>query len=344
MKRLPTLGRGRHFGRGEILLALGSGLEEDDRRRALRHFGGGCRVCWRRLEELKDAPVRLDASHDFVARAIGRSLLALRGVYEPPPMTSAIHLYWTPKVARDPAVFARLAVEEARLMWVEGSPEGFRALEDAVKLLAVPRRLAVGRARRHDLAALAHLYLAYPVYRRGRIGVDAMHHVRLAGVYRRRGSGDPELRAIELTIGAWLGGVTGWEPAPGERLLVAEQALLRFLESHPSPGHLAELRVYQGMAAARRGDLMGARRSFGDAAVHMPEPCVYGRFFAAYQLAAVALVTGDEPSLERFRGVAEHLAERLDPAATSAMLARLRAPAPEYGAGSAPATGRPRQA
>jgi hypothetical protein len=81
------------------------------------------------------------------------------------------------------------------------------------------------------------------------------------------------------------------------------------------------------MAAARRGDLVGARRHYGDAAVHMPEPCVYGRFFAAYQLAAVSLVTGDQSSLERYRGVAEHLAERLDRAATAAMLARLHEPA-----------------
>jgi len=216
-------------------------------------------------------------------------------------------------------------------MWVEGSPEGLSAPEEAVKLLAVPRRLAVGRARRHDLAALAHLHLAYPAYRRGLLRIDALHHLRLAGVYRRRGSGDPEVRALELMMGAWVGAVTGWERAPGERLLVAEQALLRFLEEHPSPGHLAELRIHQGMEAARRGDLVGARRHYGDAAVHMPEPCVYGRFFAAYQLAAVSLVTGDEPSLERYRAAAEQLAEGLDRAATAAMLAKLRGPAPEYG-------------
>jgi len=331
VKRLPTLGRGRHFLRGELLFALGSGLAEADRRRALRHFSGGCRVCWGRLEGLKDAPVLPDLSHDFVARAIARSLLALRGVYQPPPMMSAIHLYWTPKVTHDPAVFARLVIEEAQLLWVEGSPEGLQAPEDAVKLLAVPRRVVVGRTRRHDLAALAHLYLAYPVYCRGRIGGDAVHHVRLAGEHRRRGSGDPEVRAIELMLGAWLGGVAGWEPAPGERLLVAEQSLLRFLENHPSPGHLAELRVYQGRAAARRGDYEGARRSFLDAAVHMPERCVYGRFFVAYQLAALGLVTGDELLLERFRARAERFAEGLDPAAAAAMLARLHEPAPKHG-------------
>jgi hypothetical protein len=327
---MKRIGRGRHFGRGELLLALGSGLEQGDRRRALRHFGGGCRVCWGRLAELKDAPLRLDASHDFMARAMGRALLDLRGVWEPPPMMTPIHLYWS-KIARDPAVFPRLVIEEAQLMWIEGSPGGRSAPEEAVKLLAVPRRLVVGRARRHDLAALAHLYLAYPAYRRDLLRIDAWHHLRLAGEHRRRGSGDAEVRALELMMGAWVGSVTGWERAPGERLPVAEQALVRFLESHPSPGHLAELRVHQGIAAAHRGDYQGARGSFLDAGVHMPEPCVYGRFFVAYLLAAVGLVSGDEASLERFRGMAERFAEGLDPAATAAKLARLRGPAPEQG-------------
>ena len=67
-----------HFRRGALVYALADGFDEDERRRALSHFGGGCRVCWGRLKELKDVPVRLDASYDYVGRAPGRSLPAIQ--------------------------------------------------------------------------------------------------------------------------------------------------------------------------------------------------------------------------------------------------------------------------
>jgi len=72
---------------------------------------------------------------------------------------------------------------------------------------------------------------------------------------------------------------------------------------------------------------VGARVRFGDAAVHMPERCVYGRFFVAYHLAALSLVAGDRRSLARSQAEAERLAERLDPAVTLEKLERLRAQA-----------------
>ena len=92
----------RHFRKGELIYALADGFDDDERRRALDHFGSGCGVCWGRLEELEAASVRLDASHDYVARALGRTLAALRGVYEVPVMISAVHLYWLGRERHDP--------------------------------------------------------------------------------------------------------------------------------------------------------------------------------------------------------------------------------------------------
>jgi len=220
------------------------------------------------------------------------------------------HLHWIEAlicVGRGDLETASIELEKARSGFKSVDQPGYAAMA-ALELAMV--RIEQGRFKevvalaaeatpvlehfRHSTGIAAALVLLREGLVARQITREVLEQARKALHGLWRGSGDPEVRALELMMGAWVGSATGWERAPGERLLVAEQALLRFLESHPSPGHLAELRVHQGIAAARRGDYEGARGRFLDAAAHMPERCVYGRFFVAYLLAALGLETGDE--------------------------------------------------
>jgi len=316
-----------HYRERDIVHALEHGFDDQRRRRAFGHLGDGCRVCWRRLEGMAHQGVAAELGeagrHDLMARALARSIASIRCRLEVPVLMTPGHLYWARQVAHEPGAFARLALEEAVLLELEAPREGFEVLKGVIAMLE-SRRLGLRPARRHDLAALAHVYLSHALMRR-RDFVAAGLHLGLAAGHRRRGSGDAEVRAIELILGSWVEAEAGLEPEAGERLLVAEHVLGRFLGSRRSPGHLADLRAHQGLNAARHGRYETARESYREALALLPEECVYARNFVTLSLAALALALGDSQEVTRYLAQAGRLAEHPGFAAAADTRESLRA-------------------
>lgn len=310
----------RHLRTSVVARALEHGFGDGDRWRAFVHFGSGCRRCWERFDRLAKTEIPWDpdsgARRDLVVRALRRPLAVLRGELDVPVVMTPIHLYWARRATNERAAFRRLVVEEGQLLELEAPGEGFGALASLAGALE-KRRAGLSRAQRHDLAALAHLYLGHGIVaRRGCLApfTEVWGHLEQAARHRRRGSGDPEVLFLELVLGSRVEVKDGLLSRAHERLFVAEHVLSRFLESRPSPAHLAELRFYQGLDALDGSRYAEARERFADALVDLPEECGYARFFAVRHLAALCLVLNDRRRLRGYLHEAERLAELHGPA------------------------------